>query len=287
MIFHARQPIHPLTKWIDKLWSCEGYRPDHPFESKLPDVSLAWIINLKEDRIRVYEGNRMERYATLPGSLIAGPRSSYYYLDTVCQEACLGIEFKPGGALPFLGDLMGELKDVDMPLAEGLGRQARVDELRDRLLEASGAEPRFQRVEQFLLRLLEKQMLVPKGHPAVAFALQQLEHSPIAIQPQVAVIADQANLSTERFIRVFKDEVGLTPKSYGNLVRFQQAFRMIREERVSSSLELALACGYYDQSHLYRDFRKYANMTPTELFQREDLWESHVPVFNPSQESMI
>ncbi|MDR9853877.1 AraC family transcriptional regulator [Paenibacillus sp. VCA1] len=277
MNFHARKPGQALARWIDKLWICEGYHPSHRLEFKLPDASLAWIINLKEDQIRVFESNRMDRLMILPGSIIAGPRSTYYYLDTVCQELCMGIQFKPGGALPFHGNLVGKLKDVDMPLEDGLGRHSHVDDLRERLQETSVAEERFQLVEQYLLRSLEKKIMVPKGHPAVAYALQMFEHSPAAA-PSIAEIADMANLSTERYIRVFKEEVGLTPKNYGSIVRFQLALRMIREERVNPSIDMALSSGYYDQSHLYREFHKYANMSPAELFRRQDILENHVPL---------
>ncbi|MFB9278733.1 helix-turn-helix domain-containing protein [Cohnella cellulosilytica] len=282
MKFHARKPGPILARWIDKLWICEDYRPGHRMEFKFPDASLAWIINLKEDWIRVFESKRMDRHRTLPGSIIAGPRSSYYYLDTICQETCMGIQFRPGGALPFLGHLVGELKDMDMPLGEGLGRYGQADELRERLQETAAAEERFQLVEQYLLRRLERETIVPKGHPAVAYALQRFERSP-ADAPSIAEIADMANLSTEHFIRVFKEEVGLTPKNYGSIVRFQRTLRMIRQERVGSGIDLALSSGYYDQSHLHREFRKYANMTPAELFCKQDLLMNHVPILMSDQ----
>ncbi|MCC3371914.1 AraC family transcriptional regulator [Cohnella sp. REN36] len=277
MIFHARKPGQPLAKWIEKIWICENYHPSHELEMKLPDASLTWIINLKEDRFRLFEGRRADRRIILPGSIIAGPKSSYYYLDTACQESCVGIRFKPGGALPFLGPLVGELKDIDLPLAEGLGRHSLVNELRERLQETSGSEQRFQWVEQYLLRRLTKKRTVPKGHPAVAYALEMFERAP-ANAPSIADIADMANLSTERLIRVFKEEVGLTPKKYGSIARFQQSLRMIGEGRTSPNIDMALSGGYYDQSHWYREFRKYANMTPTALLRKEGRIENHIPL---------
>ncbi|MBB6670735.1 helix-turn-helix domain-containing protein [Cohnella nanjingensis] len=119
--------------------------------------------------------------------------------------------------------------------------------------------------------------MVPRGHPAIAYALRMFEHSP-ANAPFIAEIADMANLSTERLIRVFKEEVGLTPKKYGSIARFQLSLRMIRESREIPNIDMALSGGYYDQSHLYREFRKYANRTPAELFRREDRIENHVPL---------
>ncbi|WP_372630095.1 helix-turn-helix domain-containing protein [Cohnella sp.] len=277
MKFYARKPGHDLARWIDKLWICEGYRPSHQLESKLPDASMAWIINLQEDRIRVFERNRMDRSMILPGCIIAGPRSSSYYLDTVCQESCLGIQFKPGGALPFLGKWVGELQDVDVPLEHALNRYSHVADLRERLQEATMAEERLQLVEQYLLRYLEQKIVVPKGHPAVAYALRMIENSP-ATSPSIERIADMANLSAERFIRVFKAEVGMTPKNYANVMRFQFAVRMMRQARAKPGINLALSSGYYDQSHMYREFLKYANMTPAELFSRPLIYEKHIPV---------
>ncbi len=219
----------------------------------------------------------MDRMKVLPGSIIAGPRSSFYYLDTGSQESCLGIQFKPGGALPFLGNWVGQLMDVDMPLEDGLGRRSHVENLRERLLETSVAEDRFQFVEQFLLRCLEKKIRDPKGHPAVAYALRLFEHFP-ATAPSIAEIADKVNLSTERLIRAFKEEVGLTPKKFGSIARFRLTLRKIREERTNPSIDLALSSGYYDQSHFYREFRKYANMSPADLLRRQDILENHIPL---------
>jgi hypothetical protein len=166
LVFHVYKPGHALARWIDKLWICESYHPSHRLEFKLPDASLAWIINLKEDQFRVFESNRMDRLTILPGSIIAGPRSSYYYLDTLCQESCMGIQFKPGGALPFLGNLVGRLKDADIALADGLGRHSHVDDLRESLMETSVAEERFQLVEEYLLRCLEKKIYSAKRAPS-------------------------------------------------------------------------------------------------------------------------
>jgi AraC-like DNA-binding protein len=69
---------------------------------------------------------------------------------------------------------------------------------------------------------------------------------------------------TERF----RAEVGLAPKAFARVVRFENAFeRLGRLDRVRWA-EFALDCGYYDQAHLVRDFREMAGATPTEVFRR-------------------
>lgn len=47
---------------------------------------------------------------------------------------------------------------------------------------------------------------------------------------------------------------------------------------INPNIDFALSSGYYDQSHLYGEFRKYANMTPTELLPKQDILENHVPL---------
>ena len=72
----------------------------------------------------------------------------------------------------------------------------------------------------------------------------------------------QIGWSRKRLIAKFRDRLGLTPKSVGRVLRFQQAIRAIESTRVNRWAELAVDCGYYDQSHLIRDFQEFAGCTP-------------------------
>ena len=58
----------------------------------------------------------------------------------------------------------------------------------------------------------------------------------------------------------------MPPKLYARLLRFQAAVETLRSADDGLTFaELAATCGYYDQSHLYRDFRAFAGTTPTEF----------------------
>ncbi|WP_180955011.1 helix-turn-helix domain-containing protein [Bacillus sp. V3-13] len=94
----------------------------------------------------------------------------------------------------------------------------------------------------------------------------------------VREMAEKANLSTERFIQLFKQETGLTPKQYAGVVRFQRAVEHLRRKPEVDGLETALACGYYDQSHFNRDFRLRSGMPPSEMKRRDDIVSNHVPI---------
>lgn len=275
MQLYSCKPSPALGTWIDRYWICEDYRPLHELEYKLPDVHTSWIINLRHDSFRIYGHGTPDRYEQMPGAIVAGPKTSRYWLNTLCQNACLGIEFKPGGAYPFLGGWMSELQDIDIPLREVI-RHPDISSLRCELSELSEPMERFRRVDQFLIDCLSRQIEIPRSHSAVMAGLQALAENPGNIL--VREIAEKANISTEWFIQLFKQETGLTPKQYAVVARFQRAVQYIRRKPGGDALETALACGYYDQSHLIRDFRLRSGMSPSGMMRRDDIVSNHVPI---------
>ncbi|MBC8082760.1 MAG: AraC family transcriptional regulator [Hymenobacter sp.] len=61
--------------------------------------------------------------------------------------------------------------------------------------------------------------------------------------------------------RLFGQAVGVSPKYFCRIIRFQQTFRWL--ERTDSLTAVAATCGYYDQAHFIRDFRHFTGTTPS------------------------
>ncbi len=80
----------------------------------------------------------------------------------------------------------------------------------------------------------------------------------------VNVLADNACLSRKQFERVFREQVGMNPKEYARVVRFQKAMRMLQCGSRDYPY-IAYHCGYADQSHLIRDFKAMSGHTPKSL----------------------
>jgi len=74
--------------------------------------------------------------------------------------------------------------------------------------------------------------------------------------------------SRKRLIDRFQTEIGVPPKTVARLIRFQHALRLIDGQTRPRWSEIVHACGYYDQSHLIRDFHQFAGCTPGELARR-------------------
>jgi AraC-like DNA-binding protein len=89
---------------------------------------------------------------------------------------------------------------------------------------------------------------------------------------------DQSGLSHQQFLRIFRREVGMTPKRFGRVRRFQEVLDRVGNERHVNWGEIALACGYADQAHLTRDFHEFSGVCPTAyLRDRDPLFPTYLP----------
>ncbi|WP_370636604.1 helix-turn-helix domain-containing protein [Spirosoma sp. KNUC1025] len=82
-------------------------------------------------------------------------------------------------------------------------------------------------------------------------------------------MASQACLSPRQLERKFYERLGLSPKTFTRQVRFSRSIRQKEQQPEVDWLEVAVSCGYYDLSHMRRDFTEFAGSTPTLLLQEE------------------
>ncbi len=270
MQLRARIPAPPLDAFVVKIWSFEGYAPAHGFERLMPDGSGQIVFNLAEDRSRVYDPGDHSRIQSLPGSIVAGPHSRFFVIDTIEQCSTIGVHFRPGGLFPFFGMPASELHDRHVALDALWGSFA--GELRESLLEAPSVDARLLLVEQALLARASTSLL----HPAVPFALGAFHRGPRT--QTIAAVTGRIGLSARRFAQLFREQVGLTPKLYCRVQRFQRAVQQIAAGRRVEWTGVALDCGYFDQAHFINDFRAFSGLTPTAYAGLPLRHPNHVPL---------
>jgi AraC-like DNA-binding protein len=146
--------------------------------------------------------------------------------------------------------------------------------MRERLLEANSIPAMFAVAEKMLTTQLVRPLTL---HPAVDFAAQQF-----SIHPHTATVGnvlDKIGLSHRRFTQLFREQTGLTPKSFSRVRRFQRVLRSISTLHEPEWTQVALDCGYYDQAHFIHDFQSFSGFTPsgyTANFFRYDRNNEHV-----------
>jgi AraC-like DNA-binding protein len=270
MISLAHIPSPPLSEFIHAFWLIEGCVLPHGFERVMPSGDMGLVINLYEDRTRVYDPKSLKCLRSWGGSLVCGARTTAEIVDASELRDTMGVHFKPGGSFPFFDLPAGELRDVNVGLEELWGEDGRF--LRERLLEARTAASKFAILEEALLRHVARPL---QKHRAVRFALQEFRKAP---HRRVSGVVEEIGLSERRFIQVFADEVGLTPKVYCRLQRFQKALAKSFERRTIDWTEIALECGYFDQAHFIHDFTGFSGLTPTAYLAQRTEPGNHVPI---------
>jgi AraC-like DNA-binding protein len=94
----------------------------------------------------------------------------------------------------------------------------------------------------------------------------------------VSQCAKSVGVSERRLSQVFREEVGMAPKTWCRIGRFQAAVRALHSGVDVPWADLALRCGYYDQSHFANDFRAFSGIDPTTYSAQRGHWHNHVPI---------
>src|SRR5262245_39991847 len=269
MYLHHRVPRPPLDSFVATMWLCRNEPGSVALERVLPTGAAQLIVNLKENETRLYDPQDPLNIVTTDGTILSGVQSRFQIVDTSEQEYVAGVVFKPGGCAAFFDMPVHETSDADTPLELLWGRR-RSSDLREQLLERCNPDAQLDAMEDAL-----RKMLRPSGvHPAVAFALRTFDHTPLSTN--IAAVTDAIGMSAKRFIERFKAEVGVSPKHYCRIRRFQRALtRAHRGQRVDWP-RVALECGYYDQAHFIHEFRSFSGLTPTGYQGSRTAFQNHV-----------
>ncbi|HMC32559.1 MAG TPA: helix-turn-helix domain-containing protein, partial [Candidatus Angelobacter sp.] len=113
-------------------------------------------------------------------------------------------------------------------------------------------------------------------HRAVEGALALFRN--IHTAPAIAQVSDQIGISSRRFIQLFSHQVGLTPKLFCRVRRFQRILQLIHKGGDFDWVDLAADCGYFDQAHFIHDFNAFSGMNPTTYLARKTEHLNHVPI---------
>jgi AraC-like DNA-binding protein len=203
----------------------------------------------------------------LPRAIVVGTRVRYEVVDTADMEELVGILFQPGG---FAG-LFRESANLFF------GRSLALDDvwvgarLTDRLREVPTPVERLRTLEVLLTQLFHKGA---RRSELVDHAIYLFRDRALG----VAQCARSLGVSERRLSQVFREQVGMSPKMWCRIRRFQTAVRALHNGVGVPWAELALRCGYYDQSHFANDFRAFSGINPSTYSIHRGPWQNHVPV---------
>jgi AraC-like DNA-binding protein len=255
------RPSAPLDRYVEWLWWSQREVPQLYCEHMLPSACTQLIFAL-HDEAYTWQSKSSDAGSTVwTRGIVHGPQWSYFVSGPKPCGAIAGVAFRTGAAGAVLGVPVTEITDCHVSIDALWGARGR--SMRQRLLDADGPMAILRILEQDLVSRLTRPLLI---HPAIAHALAD------PVQgwgfTRISNVQRQTGYSPKHFISLFRGAVGLTPKHYYRVKRFTAALQTLADGAGASLAETAASLGYADQSHLTREFRAFAGITPTQYRPR-------------------
>ncbi len=256
----AVQP--PLTRIITSIIAYSGYNAPSRYEILLPDGVAQLVIPLDETTRGYVDAAGSHE---LKGGWFTGVHTSPICYLGEQNAATFCIRFSATGFYRLCNTPLQLIQDQIIPADEILG--ARFAALRQRLLDGKTTKDRIAVLESFFAASLEN---TDSGPSISTYVLHELARG----QRTIRQIVDRSGYSWKHMIELFKADVGLTPKQYQRLLRFNRVLYLLHE-RPRASSSFTTADDYFDQSHVIREFRSFSGLTP-HAYQSTDHAYPHV-----------
>jgi AraC-like DNA-binding protein len=248
------------------------YREYPPSPALAPHVACLWTAHVRPApdalpfRHRVLPDNCVDILWQDTGTpaFAVGMMSSAVIVPSAGPVRTVAVRFRAGSAGRFLGIPLDALSDRRAPLSELWGA-SETERLQDALWERELSDARR-------LALIENALLASAARRRAALsqegsltlsAVRAIEAAGGALA--VEALAARLGVSRQHLSRQFGQQVGLTPKLFARITRFRRATEAVRGRRRADWAAVAAECGYFDQSHLIRDFRDFASVTPEQF----------------------
>lgn len=249
-----RPPAADLAASIELFWFGEG-RVNYAVDRILPTGSSHLLINLGPTQYLldpVAPGSRR----AFRDIWLSGPHDRPIDTSAPHGQSLLGVAFKPGGLHTWLRPEASALAGSVLGLEALVASDA--ERLHDALLHLDDTASRIDYVERWLRARMRRRL-----HADASWALHLITRSRGRLP--IETIQRELGCSRNHLSTLFRRQVGLSPKSLARLFRFNDALAMLRGHLQVPWVELAQCCGYYDQSHLTRDFQAFSGFAPGEF----------------------
>ncbi len=252
-------PDGPLARRVEAVWTSEG-QGCFAEEEILPRTRTEVLFCLG-DRHWLRDRGDAARDRVFSTSFVSGLQRSPLHVASPPDSAMAGVRLRPEGVAAFLRDTPSAIAGAVVELDSILGPE--VENLRAQIVTSRDLRRRTLLLAAAVARHLEPSAALS---PAVDFVLEALlaSRGGAPIRDLVRASGYSHRWVTERF----RSEVGLAPKAFARVARFESAFERLNQLTTVRWAEFALDFGYADQAHLVHDFNELAGASPTEVFRR-------------------
>jgi AraC-like DNA-binding protein len=252
MIYQEHRPNPLLLPYIETYWTSSGFVEGKELFKVLPDGCVDILFSFAPT------SPRDNLIPFLPH--IIGTMTTYSEVCYQGQVDMLGIRFKPAGITAFICIPIYEFTNlrIDMSLLDSLFDKS----FYDSLPEKAHIKDKIAHIDTYFTRKLQ---YIFELEPRIVYAVDLIRKSQGTIS--LSKVASQACLSPRHFERKFKTAVGISPKMFSKVTKFEHALSILQRQNNDNLLSIAIDCGYYDHTHLIKDFKALSGDTPS-FFRR-------------------
>lgn len=247
--------VHPpsplLAPYVKHYWFLEGSHPGLE-ERILPTGMMELVIHYGDPFLTKYG----QVFLPQAPMAVSGLSSRWSTVQTSGETRMAAATFRPLGAGAFFSFSMDELTNQTYSM-ESLGIRGS-QRWREKLVEARNSRERASILDEFLLGLLQGNSRLPPA--ALSSGINGILKAGGNVS--VAKLSSELEVSEKTLERLFKKWVGLTPKTYLRILRFQRVLHLAKGERSLRQTDLAYKAGFTDQAHFIREFQALSGDTP-------------------------
>jgi len=258
MIYSELKPSHLLADAVRKYWFLEGFinSEEMYIERILPDGCTELIIHYGNPFRKLNE----DRQVLQENAFVFGQLQRFIDLIPAKNIGVMGVRFHPWGLNQFIKIPSAELKGEAVSLKNLFGDSQL--KLVDEIFEANNSTQRAGIMDEFLITRYRHKI----NNEKLSGLIDQIHQHRGSLS--VDELTRLSGNSERQLERTFHAGIGLSPKAYSRIIRFQNSLRLASHAR--NLTDLALSAGYYDQAHFTREFTDIAGQAPRSYFKGEN-----------------
>ncbi len=267
MDYNISKPSVFLSQYVKQYWSMENCVPtgkEH-IQRIVPNGLFELIFYLDN------KPQASDPQKTISDNIIiTGQLKSYHDLKVTGNLSLFAIYFLPHGLSMFLDLPIKELFNHSVPLK--LIIKDKVNQLEDDLSSAGTFKQKIVIAENFIISQIQKNEK-KYNYDRIRYVINLINQSKGVLK--IEDLASKSFLSRKQFERIFSDFIGISPKQFLKIVRFQNAIYEKSKKAELNLTEIAHKCDYFDQSHMINDFKTLSGITPKNYFENEGFFSDY------------
>ncbi|MEQ9264562.1 MAG: AraC family transcriptional regulator [Balneolaceae bacterium] len=257
MFIENPKPGPPIDTFVDCFIYFKGYMPQHSIERVVPDGHVYLIFELDDLPRHTYNNETLEKNFDFTKCWLSGLQKNYISISALPDSEMFVIRFKPGGAIPYLHRPLDEVSNSVIPAEELFGDS--IFQFRDQLLAAETPADKYAAAERFLSARFDPDYVPDES---VYKVIDSITCNPEFFETNMLELIKDSGFSKKHFIDLFRKVVGVTPKYFQRILRFNCILPKVQQEEDISWPQISAECGFYDQAHFIKEFKTFSGFNP-------------------------